>query len=58
MRGFGIIIVVCPAKAINRGRAAIDGNTNFLFFKVRKIWFSIKSECKREKSSLKIKIDL
>jgi hypothetical protein len=30
IRGFGIMIVVCPAYAINKGRAAIDGSTNFL----------------------------
>jgi hypothetical protein len=30
--GFGITIVVCPAYAINKGSAAIDGSTNFLFF--------------------------
>jgi hypothetical protein len=32
--GFGITIVVCPAYAINKGSAAIDGSTNFLFFYV------------------------
>lgn len=30
IRGFGIMIVVCPAYAINNGRAAIDGRNNFL----------------------------
>lgn len=29
-RGFGMTIVVCPAYAINNGRAAIDGKTSFL----------------------------
>lgn len=29
-RGFGIIIEVCPAYAINKGRAANDGSINFL----------------------------
>ena len=30
--GFGITMVVCPAYAINKGSAAIDGSSNFLFF--------------------------
>jgi hypothetical protein len=29
-RGFGIMIVVCPAYAISNGRAAIDGSNNLL----------------------------
>lgn len=33
-RGFGIKIVVCPAYAINNGRAAIDGKSNFLLLTV------------------------
>lgn len=31
VRGFGIIIVVCPAYAISKGSAANEGSSNFLF---------------------------
>jgi hypothetical protein len=30
LRGFGITMVVLPAYAINKGRAAIDGRRSFL----------------------------